>query len=110
MLRLPKFGARATHTYITHAVLSDPALKNLRKAGFQRIVMMDPLQLPPHMRTLNINILSIVPIIAEAIHAKASTSQTRNGNPDGSVSRLFSVARMRDLYQKAGIPLGGPGF
>ncbi len=51
----------------THAVLSGPAVDRLSKAGFKEVVMTDTIDIPMTKRFENLKILSIAPMLAEAI-------------------------------------------
>lgn len=95
-----KYEASHGIIYATHGILSDPAVENLSNSVFDDIVLSDTLPLPPHAQNLkNVRTLTLVPYIAEAMWA--------NTNDHGSISGTYSVAAMRSLYQKAGVPLGG---
>jgi ribose-phosphate pyrophosphokinase len=74
-------GARAVHALATHAVLSGPAVVNLRDSKFDRVVVTDTI---PHAAAAEaigrVRVLSVAPIFAEAIRAI---------HMDASISRLF---------------------
>ena len=77
---LKTFGASEIWVMATHAVFSDPAIERLRNAPVSRVVVTDTLPLPAHRRFEGLEVLSIAPIIANAISAIFE---------DSSVSEIF---------------------
>lgn len=70
-------GASEIHAYVTHPVLSDDALERIDAAPIEELVVTDTIPLPPDKRTDKIRVLSVAPIIAEAIkriHGNISVS------------------------------------
>jgi len=51
----------------THGVLSDPAIDRLRKSEITEIVITDTIPLPPAKHLEKIKVLSVAPLIGEAI-------------------------------------------
>ena len=64
----------------THAVLSGPAIERLEKSVISRVVLTNTLPLPPEKRIPKIEVLSIAPLIADALNAVFD---------DTSVSEIF---------------------
>ena len=78
--RLVEEGATDVWAMATHPVLSDPALERLAAAPISRVVVTNTLPLPPNRRIDKIEVLSVAPIIADAIDAVFK---------DSSVSEIF---------------------
>ena len=64
----------------THGVLSGTAVDRLKNSQIERIVLTDTLPLPPEKQLPKIEVLSIAPLIAEALSAVFD---------DTSVSEIF---------------------
>jgi ribose-phosphate pyrophosphokinase len=64
----------------THAVLSGPAIERLKNSSIERVVVTNTLPLPPEKQLPNIEVLSVAPIIAQALSAVFD---------DTSVSEIF---------------------
>jgi ribose-phosphate pyrophosphokinase len=62
-----KNGAREIYACATHAVLCGPAIERLRDAPLKQIVVTDSIPLPPHKQLPNIKVLSVAPLLADAI-------------------------------------------
>jgi ribose-phosphate pyrophosphokinase len=62
-------------------VLSDPAIERLAACGAGEIVLTNTLPIPPERMLPNLTVLSIGPLVAQAIHEVFK---------DGSVTSLFS--------------------
>jgi ribose-phosphate pyrophosphokinase len=77
---LKVFGANEIWVMATHAVFSDPAIERLSHAPVTRVVVTDTLPLPPERRFEGLEVLSVAPIIANAIAAIFD---------DASVSEIF---------------------
>ncbi len=73
-------GAKDIWAMATHAVLSDPAIERLQAAPIGRVVVTDTLPIAPERRFGTLEILSVAPIIADAIDAVFE---------DTSVSEIF---------------------
>ena len=74
-------GAKEFYACATHAVLSGPAVKRLVEAPLQEIVVTDAVPVPESKRTPNMTVLSLAPLLANAI---------ARIHKDQSVSELFS--------------------
>ena len=72
-------GVRSVHVAATHAVLSGPALERLSTEAIDSIVLTDTIPLTPDHRLDKMVILSVAPLLAEAvqrIHNSESVSAT----------------------------------
>ncbi len=74
-------GAREVWVAATHAVLSGPAIDRLKNAPIRRVVVTNTLPIPPEKAFDALVVLSIAPVVAEAIDAVFA---------DTSVSEIFS--------------------
>lgn len=66
---LRKRGAKDVWAMATHGLLSGPAVDRLKNAPIDRIVLTNSLPLPPEKQLPNIEVLSVAPLIAEALGA-----------------------------------------
>src|SRR5438094_7120436 len=73
-------GAREVYACATHAVLCGPAIERLRDAPLRQIVVTDSIPIPPHKQLPNIKVLSVAPLLADAI---------KRIHTNESVSKLF---------------------
>jgi ribose-phosphate pyrophosphokinase len=73
-------GAAAIYACATHGVLCGPAVERLRDAPLKQIVVTDSIPLPPNKQLANIKVLSVAPLLADAI---------RRIHYNESVSKLF---------------------
>ncbi|NCZ68291.1 MAG: ribose-phosphate diphosphokinase, partial [Acidimicrobiia bacterium] len=62
-------GATSVSAYITHGVLSDPAVERLKKSPISRVVLTNTIPLPKEKRIDKIEVLSVAKIIADALAA-----------------------------------------
>jgi ribose-phosphate pyrophosphokinase len=60
-------GAREIYACATHAVLCGPAIERLRDAPLRQVVVTDSIPLPPNKQLPNIKVLSVAPLLADAI-------------------------------------------
>jgi len=60
-------GVTDIYACATHGVLSDPAIDRLRKSEITEIVITDTIPLPPAKHLEKIKVLSVAPLIGEAI-------------------------------------------
>ena len=60
-------GVTDIYACATHGVLSDPAIDRLRNSEITEIVITDTIPLPPAKRLDRIKVLSVAPLIGEAI-------------------------------------------
>ncbi|MCF7551284.1 MULTISPECIES: ribose-phosphate diphosphokinase [Pseudonocardia] len=77
---LLKEGAKDVIIAATHGVLSGPAVDRLANCGAREVIFMDTLPIPEDKRFPGMTVLSIAPLLAEAIHQVFD---------DGSVTSLF---------------------
>jgi ribose-phosphate pyrophosphokinase len=73
-------GASEVWAMATHGVLSGPAIDRLKNAPIERVVLTNTLPLPPEKQLDKIEVLSVAPLIAEALGAVFD---------DTSVSEIF---------------------
>jgi ribose-phosphate pyrophosphokinase len=73
-------GAKEVYACATHPVLSGPALERLSEAPLKEIVITNTIPIPRDKRIKNMTILSVAPLIGEAI---------LRIHEDLSVSKLF---------------------
>ena len=70
-------GASEIYAYATHGILSGDAVAGLETAPIKEIVLTDTIPIPPAKRGSKVRLLSVAPIVAEAIkrvHADLSVS------------------------------------
>ena len=60
-------GARDVYACATHAVLCGPAVERLRDAPIKQIIVTDSIPLTPDKQLPKIHVLSIAPLLADAI-------------------------------------------
>jgi ribose-phosphate pyrophosphokinase len=71
-------GARDVYVCATHPVLCGRAIENLREAPIREIVVCDSIPVPPQKQLANLRILSVAPLLANAIkriHLNESVSK-----------------------------------
>ena len=68
----------------THGILSDPATKRLAASGIAEVVVTNTLPIPEERFFDQLTVLSIAPVIAQAIREVFS---------DGSVTQLFELPK-----------------
>ncbi len=73
-------GAREIYACAAHAVLCGPAIQRLRDAPIKQVIVTDSIPLPPEKQLPNIRVLSVAPLLADAI---------KRIHFNESVSRLF---------------------
>ncbi|MRX51715.1 ribose-phosphate diphosphokinase [Paracoccus sp. S-4012] len=84
-------GASEVHAYITHGVLSGPAVERIEKSVMKSLVITDSIEPTPQARAArNIRIVPTAPIFAQAI------MNIWNGT---SVSSLFELETLRPIYE-----------
>jgi ribose-phosphate pyrophosphokinase len=64
---LVKFGAKDIYASCTHPILSEDAVERLGKSALKEIIVTDTIPLPPEKRIGKIKILSVAPLLGEAI-------------------------------------------
>jgi ribose-phosphate pyrophosphokinase len=77
---LKKHGAKAVSAVATHGLFSPPALERIKKSKIDHLAVTDTLPLPMNLGDADIEIVSIVGLLANAIQAIFE---------EGSVSALF---------------------
>ena len=82
---LKDHGAKAVIAAATHPVLSGPAAQRLNESAFEEIIVMNTLPIPDHLNIPKMTVLSVAPLIAEAIQQIFT---------DGSVTKLFDGAHL----------------
>jgi len=60
-------GAREIYACATHAVFCGPAIERLRDSPIKQVVVTDSIPLPPNKQLPNIKVLSVAPLLADAI-------------------------------------------
>ena len=84
-------GAKEVHSYITHGVLSGPAVDRITKSVMKNLVITDTIEATDAVNNApNIRIVPTAPIFAQAI------LNTWNGT---SVSSLFSTESLSAIYE-----------
>lgn len=71
-------GAKEVYACCTHPVLSGPAIERIKSSPLKELVVTDTILLPPEKRLDKIHILSVAPLLAEAIvrvHEELSVSK-----------------------------------
>lgn len=66
---LKKRGAKEVWAMATHGLLSGPAIDRLKNAPLERLVLTNSLPLPSEKQLPNVEVLSVAPLIAEALGA-----------------------------------------
>ncbi|BCW98727.1 MAG: ribose-phosphate pyrophosphokinase [Armatimonadota bacterium] len=77
---LQQRGARRLYACCTHPVLSGDAVSRLEASPFEKVVVTDTIPLPEHKKNGKIVVLSVAPMLAEAV---------RRIHLDRSVSEMF---------------------
>ncbi|MZP29290.1 ribose-phosphate diphosphokinase [Heliobacterium undosum] len=73
-------GAREVYTCATHGVLSGPAIERIQNSPIKEMILTNTIPLPPEKRIDKIQVLSVAPLLGEAIIRI---------HEDLSVSKLF---------------------
>ena len=84
---LQRQGATAIYAGITHGLLSGSAVQRIRDSAIQELVITDTIPLPPEKRIPQITVLSLAPLIGEAI------SRIHTGR---SVGELFDSGNSKE--------------
>ncbi len=88
---LQEEGAREVHAYISHGVLSDPAIERISSSVLERLVITDSIEPTEAVKAAkNIRVVSIAPLFAQAI---------LNVGNDTSVSSLFDEDTLGPIYE-----------
>jgi ribose-phosphate pyrophosphokinase len=64
---LEREGVTEMYATATHGVMSDPAIERIRESSLREVVITDSVPLPPSKRIPKLTILSVAPLIGEAI-------------------------------------------
>jgi ribose-phosphate pyrophosphokinase len=64
---LVREGVTEIHACATHAILSDPAIERIRDSDLSEVVVTDTVPVPPAKRIPKLRVLSVAPLIGEAI-------------------------------------------
>ena len=64
---LEREGVHEIHACATHGVLSDPAIERISGSNLEEVVITDTIPLPPHKQIPRIRVLSVAPLVGEAI-------------------------------------------
>ena len=84
-------GAKEVHSYITHGVLSDPAVTRVGGSALESLVVTDSIPLPEGVEAApNIRAVSVAPMLAQAILNVANHT---------SVSSLFNEETLQPIYE-----------
>lgn len=84
-------GASEVHAYISHGVLSGPAVERVRNSVLKTLVVTDSIQQPePVLETKNIRVVPVAPMFAQAI---------LNISKGNSVSSLFGETTLHPIYE-----------
>lgn len=78
--RVHQAGARQIHVAATHGVLCGDALRRLQDAPIDTVVITDTIPLPPEKHIPKIRVVSVAPLLAEAI---------KRIHHDQSISQMF---------------------
>ncbi len=88
---LKEEGAREVHAYITHGVLSEPAVERVASSVLERLVITDSIEPTEAVRKAkNIRVVSVAPLFAQAV---------LNVGNDTSVSSLFHEETLAPIYE-----------
>ncbi len=84
-------GARAVHAYISHGVLSGPAIERITSSVLKNLVITDSIEPTEKVKAAkNIRVVSIAPMFAQAV---------LNVGNDTSVSSLFHEETLGPIYE-----------
>ena len=84
-------GAREVHAYISHGVLSDPAVERINKSSLNSLVVTDSISILGKIKdSKKIRLIPTAPLFAQAV---------LNIAHGDSVSSLFDSERLRPIYK-----------
>ena len=84
-------GAKAVHAYISHGVLSGPAIDRISGSALETLVITDSIEPTDAVKsTANIRVVSVAPLFAQAV---------LNVGNDTSVSSLFHEETLEPIYE-----------
>ncbi len=88
---LKEKGATEVHAYISHGVLSGPAIERVSSSELESLVITDSIEPTEAVRACsNIRVVSVAPMLAQAI---------LNVGNDTSVSSLFDEGTLQPIYE-----------
>lgn len=88
---LKEEGAQAVHAYISHGVLSGPAIERITASVLESLVITDSIEATETVKAAkNIRVVSVAPMFAQAI---------LNVGNDTSVSSLFHEETLGPIYE-----------
>ncbi|MCL5777914.1 ribose-phosphate pyrophosphokinase [Limibaculum sp. FT325] len=88
---LKEEGAEEVHAYISHGVLSGPAIERVTSSAMETLVITDSIEpIEAVKKARNIRVVSIAPLFAQAI---------LNVGNDTSVSSLFDETTLAPIYE-----------
>jgi len=88
---LKDHGAEDVHAYITHGVLSGPAVERVTGSVLESLVITDSIEPTPEVKAAkNIRVVSVAPLFAQAV---------LNVGNDTSVSSLFHEDTLGPIYE-----------
>ena len=61
-------GATEVYACCTHPVLSGPAIQRIESSAVREVIVTDTIPVPPEKRTSKVTVLSMAPLLGEAIH------------------------------------------
>ena len=64
---LQEFGAKSVTACVTHAVLTDPACERIANSNIKELIVTNTIDIPEERRLPNITVLSVAPLLGEAI-------------------------------------------
>jgi ribose-phosphate pyrophosphokinase len=80
-------GARGIHLCFAHAVLSPPAVEQLRDLSIEEIVTTNSIPIPPEKQLPNLTVLSVAKLLGEVI------LRVHEGRSVGEVFRRYQRYR-----------------
>lgn len=78
-----RYGAEAVYASATHPILSGNAVQRIESAPIKEVVFTDTIPIPPEKRLPNMTVLSVAPLLGEAIrriHTGQSVGALFNGH------------------------------
>ena len=100
---LEREGVTEMYACATHGVLSDPAVDRIRDSALREVVITDSIPLPAAKRIPKLTVLSVAPLIGEAI------KRIHRGESVGALfSSEVSFTQEMLLWEEAGAPTRSP--
>ena len=107
---LEREGVTEMYACATHGVLSDPAVERIRESALREVVITDSIPLPAAKRLSKITVLSVAPLIGEAIrriHRGESVGALFSSEVSFTQEMLLWEESHGDEAGGAGEPAGG---